>query len=320
MSRSPLLESVRDTIRTCGYSRSTERAYLKWIRFYIHYHNKAHPAELHAHHVQSFLAHLVNKRHIAPSTQNQALCALVFLYRRVLQLKLDNLDNIPWSKKPKRIPVVLSTGQVKQLLDAVDRRSWLPVALLYGAGLRLSECITLRIQDLDFEYRQILVRSAKGNKDRYTLLPGSLVAPLKEHIHSVHRLHQRDRRDGFGNVALPHALHRKLGTRSREFTWCFLFPSSTLARDSVSKVSGRYHVSRSTIQKAVLSAVRDAGIQKRVTCHTLRHSFATHLLEQGYDVRTLQELLGHQSLQTTMIYTHVISRGGLAVKSPVDLL
>lgn len=320
MSPPKLLQSVRNAIRTRGYSRSTERAYVKWIRSYILFHKKNHPANLTENHIQEYLSYLVNKKHVSPSTQNQALCALVFLYKQVLKIQLENFDNIQWSKKPKRIPVVLSTEEVKQLMEVVDRKVYLPVALLYGAGLRLSECITLRIQDLDFEYSQILIRSAKGNKDRYSLLPASLADALKHHIKRVKRIYQRDVEKGYGNIALPYALHRKFGRVTSDFKWFFLFPSSKLARDSKSSVAGRYHVSRSTIQKAVLEASRICRFQKRISCHTLRHSFATHLLERGYDIRTVQELLGHQSLQTTMIYTHVIEKGGMAVKSPVDLL
>lgn len=320
MTRVKLLQTVRNVIRTRGYSRSTERAYVKWIRSYILFNNKIHPARLEQKHIQSYLAFLVNKRYVAPSTQNQALCALIFLYKNVLNIELENFENIHWSKKPKRIPVVLSAGEVKQLINAIDRNVYLPVALLYGAGLRLSECITLRIQDLDFEYRQILVRSAKGNKDRYTLMPVSFINELKHHIKRVKAIYDRDLEKGYGNIALPYALHRKYGKVTRDFNWFFLFPSASVTRDYKSSVSGRFHVSRSTIQKAVCNAARICNFQKRVTCHTLRHSFATHLLENGYDIRTVQELLGHQSLNTTMIYTHILEKGGYAVKSPLDCL
>lgn len=315
-----LLVSLRNKIRRKGLSYSTEKSYTQWTKQFIYFHNKSHPKDLDATHVQKFLDHLVNHRHVSPSTQNQALSAILFLYRHVLEQPDFFVDNIDWSKKPRRIPTVLSVDEVSRIFSLIDPRVQLPIKLMYGSGLRVSEVIRLRITDIDFEHCQLHIRYSKGKKDRFTIFPKSLFEEIQAQIQKVHRIHKRDLQNGLGHAPLPFALHNKYPGASKSLSWQFLFPSRSLVLDHNSNNTVRFHVSRSVLQRAFKDAVHKSGIRKRVTLHVLRHSFATHLLQNNYDIRTVQELLGHENVSTTMIYTHVIKLGGFAVKSPLDNL
>ncbi|MEX1011071.1 MAG: integron integrase [Balneolaceae bacterium] len=298
MTKPKLLHELRDVIRLKGYSYNTEKNYIKWVREFIHYHGKTHPTEMGEMEVNIFLTYLVNKRHVAPSTQNQALCAILFLYRHVLGQSDFFVNDIHWSKKRKRIPVVLTTDEVYSLLGAVQGKALLPLKLMYGSGLRVSECINLRIIDLDIGYKQITVRDGKGRKDRTTMLPGSLMDSLTDQIRLVKRIHQYDLKNGFGAVQLPHALTKKYPSAATDFRWQFLFPSIKIGRNPRTGIRSRFHLSRETLSRALQKAVKIVGISKKVSSHTLRHSFATHLLQAGYDIRTVQELLGHKDVKT----------------------
>ena len=267
-----------------------------------------------------FLTDLAQVRHVSASTQNQALCALLFLYRHVLGRQLGALDGLVWGKRSTHVPVVLTPAEVVSVLDRLSGTPWLIVALLYGAGLRLTECLELRVKDLDIGGHQIVVRSGKGQKDRRTTLPESMVEPLERHLRVVQRLHTRDRRQGFGRVSLPDALAVKYPQAPMEWRWQFVFPAGRICRDPRWGAPSRYHLHESAVQRAVTEAARQAGLDKRVSCHTFRHSFATHLLENGADIRTVQALLGHRDVSTTMVYTHVLNRGPLGVRSPADRL
>jgi integron integrase len=315
-----LVVRVREAIRARHYSRRTEQAYWYWIRQFIFFHGKRHPAQMGAAEVTAYLSWLATERDVAAATQGQALSALLFLYQQVLGMKLPWLDELVRAQRPVRLPTVLSEAQVRRLLDALEGGARLMAGLLYGAGLRQIECLTLRVKDVDFAYRQILVRGGKGSKDRATMLPEGLVQPLQAHLGKVRALHQRDRKAGLGEVFLPYALARKYPRAAREWGWQYLFPSALRSADPESGVVRRHHVHPDTLGRAVKRAARAAGIVKPVTCHTLRHSFATHLLERGYDIRTVQELLGHSDVSTTMVYTHVMNRGARGVKSPLDRL
>jgi integron integrase len=317
---SELLDKVRSQIRLRHYSIRTEEAYLRWIKEFILFHNKRHPAELDDAHITEFLSHLATNKNVAASTQNQALSALLFLYREVLALPLPRLDKLQRAKKPSRLPVVFTRVEVRSILLQLDATKWLIASLLYGSGLRLMECLRLRVKDIDFDYRQIIVRDGKGAKDRLTLLPASLLEPLHRHLERVKRLHEVDLKDGYGKVYLPFALERKYPNASREWAWQYIFPSSKRSVDPRSGIVRRHHFAENSMQKAMSAAIRRAGISKPGSCHTLRHSFATHLLEAGSDIRTVQELLGHKDVSTTMIYTHVIKLGAGGTRSPVDLL
>jgi integron integrase len=313
-----LLEQVRNAIRTRHYSLRTEQTYIQWIRQYIIFNSKRHPSDLGAAEVSAFLSYLAVSRKVAASTQNQALAAILFLYRHVLKQGLPWLQDVERAKRPTRVPLVFTREEVRAVLSHLSHTTWLMASLLYGSGLRLNECLSLRVKDLDFQYRQIVVREAKGAKDRQTMLPLSLIDPLKQQLLRVKALHESDLREGFGEVYLPYALARKFPHASKDWVWQYVFPSGKLSKDPRSDKLRRHHVSESVLQRAVKDAVRSARINKPGTCHTLRHSFATHLLEDGYDIRTVQELLGHKDLNTTMIYTHVLNRGGKGVKSPLD--
>jgi integron integrase len=313
-----LVERVREAIRARHYSRRTEQAYWYWIRQFIFFHGKRHPAQMGATEVTAFLSWLATERDVAAATQGQALSALLFLYQQVLGTRLPWLDELVRAQRPVRLPTVLSEAQVRRLLDALEGGARLMAGLLYGAGLRQIECLTLRVKDVDFAYRQILVRDGKGSKDRVTMLPEGLVQPLQAHLGKVRALHQRDRKEGYGEVFLPHALARKYPRAAREWGWQYLFPSALRSADPESGAVRRHHLHPDTLGRAVKRAARAAGIVKPVTCHTLRHSFATHLLERGYDIRTVQELLGHSDVSTTMVYTHVMNRGARGVKCPRD--
>jgi integron integrase len=313
-----LLDQVRETVRRKHYSLRTETAYIAWIKRYIFFHHKRHPAEMGAPEIEQFLNHLAVDKKVAAGTQNQALSALVFLYHEVLRQEFQWLENLERAKRPIRLPVVLTETEVRAVLAHLDGRNWLMASLLYGAGLRLMECLRLRIKDVDFEYRQITVRDGKGNKDRRTMLPETSIAPLRNQLERVKVLHRQDVAAGFGEVYLPFALERKYRHAGKEWGWQYIFPASKRARDPRTGVERRHHVDEKSLQRAVKLAVRAAGLAKHATCHTLRHSFATHLLEKGQDIRTIQELLGHKDVSTTMIYTHVLNRGGRGVKSPLD--
>jgi integron integrase len=313
-----LLDQVREAIQRKHYSPRTEKSYVAWIKRFIFFHGKRHPQEMGSAEVKAFLTHLAVHDHVAASTQNQALSALLFLYREVLYKDLDFPIDSVRAEKPKRLPTVLTKEEVHKVIERMSGTYQLMAKLLYGSGLRLMECVQLRVKDLDFAQHQIIVRDGKGMKDRVTILPDSLIAPLQDHLARVKRLHEQDLTRGYGAVYLPFALERKYPNAHREWYWQYVFPSSRLAKDVKTGVVRRWYTSPSTLQKAVQAAARQAGLNKPVGCHTFRHSFATHLLENGYDIRTVQELLGHKDVRTTMIYTHILNRGGLAVRSPLD--
>ena len=314
-----LIDQVREAIRSRHYSRRTEKTYWHWIKYFIVFSGKRHPLELGAGEVTAFLSWLVTERNVAAATQNQALSAILFLYKQVLGRELPWLDGMTRAKRPVRLPTVLTEAEVSRLLSRLDGVKWLMVSLMYGAGLRQRECLMLRVKDIDFAYRQILVRDGKG-KDRVTMLPEGVVQPLQSHLGKVRILHRSDLREGYGEVWLPHALERKYPRAPREWGWQFVFPSGNRSADPESGVIRRHHIYPDTIHRAVKGAARAAGIIKPVSCHTLRHSFATHLLQSGQDIRTVQELLGHSDVSTTMIYTHVMNRGARATRSPLDRL
>lgn len=313
-----LLDQVRDRIRRLGMARRTEEAYVGWIRRFILASGKRHPRDMGGLEVEAFLTRLASRDNVAPATQNQALAALLFLYRDVLGQQLPWMESIQRAKKPARLPVVLTRDEVAALLGQLVGLHAVQAGLLYGAGLRLMECIRLRVQDIDFARREVTVRHGKGGKDRRTVLPQALVGPLQAQAAEVARLHAADLAAGFGEVWLPNALARKLPGAARRLGWQYLFPARSRSVDPRSGVLRRHHVDERSLQRAVSAAARSLGIPKRVTCHALRHSFATHLLESGYDIRTIQELLGHADLATTQIYTHVLNRGGRGVRSPLD--
>jgi len=315
-----LLDQVSDAIRTRHYSYRTEQAYVGWIKRYILFHGKRHPAEMGKAEIERFLTALAVQRRVAPSTQNQALAAILFLYKDVLERDPGWLDDIVRAKRPQRLPTVLMRAEVERLLAALDGVSWVMAMLLYGAGLRLMECLRLRVKDVDFTRNEILVREGKGNRDRVTMLPAAVRGPLGRHLERVRRLHERDLQAGFGRVQLPDALARKYPNADREWGWQWIFPAARLCRDPRFGPPQRYHLHESVPQRAIREARERAGIATPVGPHTLRHCFATHLLEAGYDIRTVQELLGHRDVSTTMIYTHVLNRGGRGVQSPADLL
>lgn len=315
-----LLDQVRDAIRRLHYSPRTEEAYVHWIKRFIYFSGRRHPASLGAAEVTAFLNHLAREREVAAATQNQALSALLFLYREVLGAALPWLEELDRVRRPARVPTVLSPGEVRRLLAAMSGTKWLMASLLYGAGLRLRECLKLRVKDVDFAYAQLVVRDGKGAKDRVTMLPQELVEPLRAHLRRVRELHERDLARGFGDVELPHALARKYPRAPYEWAWKFVFPSRKLSVDPATGVVRRHHVFENYLVRGVKEAAGAARLAKHVTCHTLRHSFATHLLERGYDIRTVQELLGHSEVSTTMVYTHVMNRGARGVKSPLDRL
>jgi integron integrase len=313
-----LLDRVRSKTRSKHFSLRTEATYIQWIRRFILFHGKRHPSEMSAPEVEQFLSDLAVNRRVSASTQNQALSAILFLYRDVLEVELPWLQNVVRARRPARLPVVLTRDEVKSILAHLEGRNGLMAGLLYGAGLRLMECVRLRVKDVDFAQSQITVRDGKGAKDRITMLPQSLVAPLQAHLERVRLTHERDLRDGFGDVHLPHALARKYPNAGREWGWQYVFPAGQRSVDPLSEKMRRHHIDEQTLQRAVKAAVREAGVIKPASCHTFRHSFATHLLENGYDIRTVQELLGHSDVKTTMIYTHILNRGGKAVLSPLD--
>jgi integron integrase len=321
MDTSPLgklLLKTQTVLRRMHYSYRTEKQYLSWIRRFVTFHGRRHPVHMGAADIEAFLNHLALKLQVSASTQNQALNALLFLYRTVLDQPIELRIDAARAKRPERVPTVLSRQEAQRVLACLSGPHQLMAKLLYGSGLRASECVRLRVKDLDFDLRQITVREGKGEKDRFTMLPESIAPQLQEQLNWARLLHQRDLRQGHGVVHLPYALERKYPSASTQWIWQWVFPAPRLALDPRAGILRRHHLGASTLQKAVRRAAGLAGIQKRVTCHTFRHSFATHLLEAGYDIRTVQDLLGHKDVSTTMIYTHVLKRGGLAVRSPLD--
>jgi len=320
MAKSKLLQTVREEIRRRNYSYRTEQAYTNWIVRFIKYCDTKHPSKISEDEISKYLNYLANVRNVAASTQNQALCAIVFLYNEVLSIPMPVLKNIERAKKPIKLPVVLSPKEVKAVLDHTQGIAKVIVQLLYGSGMRISEVLRLRVQDIDFDENQVNVRNGKGGKDRVTLLPQVLKSKLDLQIKKVKALHLKDKENGFGATKLPKALAVKYPGSEYEFMWRYVFPSRKISKDPRSGLLHRYHISNTFIQRKVKAASKKATVNKKVTCHTFRHSFATHLLKNGYDIRTVQELLGHKQLSTTMIYTHVINKGGNYIKSPVDIL
>ena len=317
-SKPRLLDQVRHRCRVKHYSIRTESCYVDWIRRFILFHDKRHPADMGAPEVEAFLSHLAVNRNVAASTQNQALAAILFLYREVLEIELPWLEGVTRAKRPPRLPVVLSESEVQRLLAQLEGTPLLIASLLYGSGLRLMEALRLRVKDVDLERKEIIVRSGKGGKDRHTVLPTRLIPSLRAQIDRVKTLHEQDLLDDLAPVYLPHALERKYPNAGRELAWQFLFPAEKPSVDPRTGVRRRHHIHEARFQRAMKKAVRRAGLNKPASSHTLRHSFATHLLERGYDIRTVQELLGHKDVRTTQIYTHVLNRGGQGVRSPLD--
>lgn len=315
-----LYDRTIEILRTLHYSRRTERSYVDWIRRYLAFHGHQHPCRLAEEAVNRFLSHLAVAGNVSASTQNQALAALLFLYQHVLERPLDHLGGVVRARRSRRLPVVLTRDEVGRVLAALSGIHRLIALLLYGSGLRLLEGLRLRVKDVDFARGELTVREGKGDKDRRTMLPDAAVAGLREQIDRVRVLHQRDLARGFGSVELPWALERKLPGAAREFCWQYVFPATTIGTDPRSGIRRRHHLHESAVSRAISAAVRRTGLAKRVTAHTFRHSFATHLIEAGYDIRTVQELLGHSDVRTTMIYTHVLNRGGRGVQSPLDRL
>jgi integron integrase len=313
-----ILQELASALRTRHYSNRTIEVYSRWVKRYIQFHGLRHPGELDATHMRRFLTYLAEDRRVSASTQNQALAALLFLYREVLGTPMGPPEGILPAKRSHHVPTVLSRAAVQQVLEQLRGAPWLMASLLYGSGLRVAEVAALRVKDVDLERLEITVRAGKGARDRRTMLPATLVPHLQRQIASVRRLLERDKAAGYAGVALPDAMARKSKRAAFDLGWQWLFPASRTYLDGGSRTIRRHHVDPSVLQRAVGAASRAAGIGERVTCHTFRHSFATHLLEAGYDIRTVQELLGHQDVSTTMIYTHVLNRGGLGVRSPLD--
>ena len=313
-----LLDRVRDAIRVKHYSYRTEQTYMDWIERYIRFHGLRHPAEMNAPEIQAFLTHLAVERNVSPSTQNQALSALLFLYRHVLNLELTDRIDAVRAKKEKHLPTVLTKEEVRQVIARMSGLQQLMAQLLYGSGMRLMECMRLRIKDIEFAQQQIIVRNTKGNEDRVTMLPQRIVAPLKAHLVEVKKMHELALANGYGTVEMPYALARKYPNAEREWMWQYVFPAQKPSVDPRSGIIRRHHLDESVLQKAVRRAAQQTNITKHVTPHIFRHCFATHLLEAGYDIRTVQELLGHKDVKTTQIYTHVLNKGPMGVRSPLD--
>lgn len=318
MTRKKLLDQVTDVARFRHLSLRTEDAYRNWIKRFILFHGKRHPRELDAEAVRAFLTHLAVNGHVSASTQNQALNALLFLYKQVLKIDAPNIDGVERARYSRRLPVVFTKAESSAVIAQMRGARRLIAGLLYGSGLRIMEAVRLRVKDIDFARNQITVRDGKGEKDRVTMLPLALKHRLKLQVEAVQRLHKEDWKRGYGDVHLPYALERKYKNAAKDLVWQYVFPAEKLSTDPRSGRVGRHHIAEQNVQRAVKAALRAAGVRKNGTCHSFRHSFATHLLENGYDIRTVQELLGHKDVRTTMIYTHVLNRGGLGVRSPMD--
>ena len=312
------MDQVSDALRTKHYSYRTEQTYKDWIKRYILFHGKRHPKDMGEAEIRAFIAHLAAERKVAVSTSNQALSAILFLYRTVLQMDVQLPPDLSKASRPKRLPTVLTHAEAMQIIGKMRGTPRLMAKIMYGSGLRVMECMRLRVKDLDFDNRQIIVRGGKGDNDRLTILPESIIPELKQMLQDVKALHEKDLAEGYGETILPNALDVKYRAAPREWAWQFIFPASQRSRDPLTGVIRRNQIDETVPQKAIREAAKSAGIEKQVTPHTFRHSFATHLLQNGYDIRTVQELLGHKDVKTTMIYTHVLQRGGLAVKSPLD--
>jgi integron integrase len=313
-----LLDQVSDALRTKHYAYRTEQTYLDWIKRYILFHKKRHPKDMGANEIREFITYLATERNVATSTQNQALSAILFLYRTVLEKEIILPPELVNPSRPKRLPTVLTHAEAMSVISHMRGIPRLMAKILYGSGLRLMECMRLRVKDIDFDNHQIIVRGGKGDDDRFTILPDSVAVEIKQILQDVKTLHDKDLRDGYGETVLPGALGVKYKNAGKQWNWQFIFPASQRSMDRTSGVIRRHHLDESVLQKAIHTAAELAKIDKPVTAHTFRHSFATQLLENGYDIRTIQELLGHKDVKTTMIYTHVLQRGGLAVKSPLD--
>ncbi|MBL1142175.1 MAG: integron integrase [Proteobacteria bacterium] len=315
-----LLEQVKQKIRFLHYSKHTERTYIHWIRRFILFHNKRHPKDMGGEELARFLNYLVNKENVAASTQNQALAAIIFLYKQILDTDVGEIPEFQYARKPKRLPVVLTQNEVKRVFEFLNEPHKTMVGLMYGAGLRLNECLELRMLDVDIERREIIVRRGKGNKDRRTLLPDFVIPGFKLAIDKAQQFHEIDQANGITHVHMPDALARKYPNAGKQLKWQYVFASHKTSVDPITKNIGRHHIHTKSVSRAISNAVRKANIMKHVTAHVFRHSFATHLLENGYDIRTVQELMGHSNVNTTMIYTHVLNKGGHGVKSPLDNL
>ena len=315
-----LIDEVRIAIRTRHYSRKTEKTYKNWILQYILFHNKRHPKEMGEKEVNQFLSHLAVVKNVSSSTQNQALSAILFLYKNVLNKELGDFGDVIRAKRSRKIPVVFTKDEVRRILTNLSGEKQLMASLLYGSGLRLTECLRLRVKDVDFEGKQLIIRDGKGEKDRVTLLSEKVIPFLKKHLSKVRKIHTADTAKGVVTTNLPYALERKYPNIAKEWHWCYVFPSIKTAFDTKTGEVKRHHLNESVLQRAVKKAIKQAKVEKHGGCHTFRHSFATHLLENGYDIRTIQDLLGHKNLQTTMVYTHVMNKGPMGVKSPGDSL
>lgn len=315
-----LLTQLSQAMRSRHYSRKTESTYIHWIKRFIFFHHVRHPKDMAEPEINAYLTHLAVKEHVSSSTQNQALCAIIFLYKYVLNRKIGDIGEVIRAKQSRYIPVVMTKDEVKAVVGNLTGDKKLMISLMYGTGLRLMECLRLRVQDIDFGRNEITVRDGKGAKDRITMLPESLKEPLRQHLVKTKSVHESDIKDGWGYVLMPYALDRKYPNAPRDWRWQWVFPQEKRWKNTKTGEQGRHHVHETLLQKAVKEAVMKSGIAKRIGCHTFRHSFATHLLENGYDIRTIQELLGHKDISTTMIYTHVLSKGGHGVRSPFDSL
>jgi len=314
------MDRYREELQVRHYARRTITTYSQWVKRFLRFHGMQHPREMGEQEINAFLSHLATVGRVSASTQNRALSALLFLYRQVLGGDVGNLEGVVRARQPKRLPVVFTVGETREVLQRLQGTEQLVAQMLYGSGLRLMEALRLRVQDLDLQARQLTVRSGKGDKDRVTVCPASLIESLQKHLLVVRQMHQADLAAGWGRAVLPMALGRKYPNAASEWGWQWVFPQSHRWRDARNRTEGRHHIDPSVIQKAVKRAILRAGISKPASCHTFRHSFATHLLERGQDIRTIQELLGHSDVKTTMIYTHVLNRGPCGVMSPVDLL
>jgi integron integrase len=312
------MDQMRDALRSRHYSRRTEQAYSLWVRRYLRFHHMRHPRDMGEREINAFLTDLAVEKRVSASTQNQALAGLLFLYRNVLGREVGDLGGVIRARKPQRVPVVMTRDEVRGVLAQMEGDTRLMASLMYGTGMRLMECLRLRVLDVDFGTLEITVRDGKGAKDRVTMLPEALVPGMKRQFKRAKAVHESDLAAGWGRVVLPDALDRKYPAAAAEWRWQFVFPQQKRWRNAVTGQQGRHHVHETILQRAVREAANRAGVVKHVGCHTFRHSFATHLLEAGYDIRTIQELLGHRDLSTTMIYTHVLNKGGLGVKSPLD--